>query len=260
MVEQWERDESSEGSNAVMNTKEEKIPRWLRRSGFALVKLSGHLGWRAERLVEVGVGMKFKEVLVFSELWNLKPDQIIAFEAHPGLFKRIKPEFPGKLIEVAVSDKQGTSVFFSKKCHKEGSSLYPLTEGRHCKEIVVNTNTLDNLMSGESDFLKGDSTLLWLDCEGNELKVLHGSEGFINHIDVVNVELTANPSHNDWSSPVDVHNWLREHGFYLQWLHTQRSDGGQSDGVYVKEHIYDPRFCCCPYSIQDWRANRCQTT
>jgi hypothetical protein len=211
--------------------------RLLRRSGVAVGLVVEQLGWRADYVYQVGVGQEHQEVDVLLAEW-------------PGVkFVGCDPmdckDYPGEFHCVAVSDRPGSATLYVRKHHKDGSSFYP-AEGIACDKRLVPANTLDGLFPKP----QGNHILLWLDCEGVELRVLQGAESFCCCVEVVNVEITANPVNEEWCSPASVHHWLTEHGFVRQWIHTQRISSGQFDAIYVRPHLFKRRFCCDPWSCQ----------
>lgn len=211
--------------------------RLLRRSGVAVGLVAEVLGWRADWVYQVGVGHYHQEADVLLEEWP--GVKFIGFEPHPELAKE---PYPGVVHQVAISDRIGSATLYAKKYHKDGSSLFPLTGMDRCRMIEVPVSTLDFLFPEPPT----GRILLWLDCEGSELDALRGGEKFVKRVDVVNVEITANPLGEAWCSPKSIHDWLLAKGFVRQWIHTQRIHSGQYDGIYCKRELFKPEFCCDP--------------
>ena len=95
----------------------------LTRSGRAVIQIAGLLGWKADWLVQVGVGNYHHEFDVLLHNW---PDlRVIGFEAHPTIFKGVKDDYPGELYNCAVSDvvEESVTLYFNMK-HKDGSSVF----------------------------------------------------------------------------------------------------------------------------------------
>lgn len=223
----------------------------FRRSGLAVAQIVGHLKWVPDAIYQVGIGNHHEEADIFAKGWD--GANIFGCEPHPEIYKDIKDKYPGKLYQCAIGNQIGKAVLYSKNKHKDGSSLFPhdcKKEDEIYKEINVSITTLDSLF-GRSI---GERTLLWLDCEGNELDVLRGGKDFICDVDVINVEMTSNPPSGCWCSPVSVHRWLMENGFLLQWTHTNRLHQGQYDSIYVKKHLFNPKYCCCPFTVEIWKS------
>ena len=222
----------------------------LRRSGVALYNVANSLGWSPTVIFQAGVGRYCKEVEVFREAW---PDaDLIGFEPHPEIAKSIDYR-PGLLIGKALARNVGWTKLFYDPAHVDGASVYGDPSNDRLQEIAVEVNTLDNYHAKASWKRDGDRVLLWLDCEGSELDVLIGGEKFVLQTDVINVELTGKPSRPGWPDPVEVNRWLLNHGFLLQYVHTQRTAIGQLDAIYVRPKLFRPEYCCCPLMVEEWR-------
>lgn len=223
----------------------------LRRSGVAVGLVAESLGWKADVIYQVGIGGKHEEMDVLKEEW---PDvEIIGCEPHPEM-DLSGDNYPGIVHPVALSNYEGVAKLYSKKRHKDGSSLHPHNErdDENYKTIGVPVTTLDRLFPR---ILPGRA-MLWLDCEGSELAVMQGGAIFLKHMDVVNIELTARPPGVGWATPVQMHQHLVAAGFFLQHLHTQRIDSGQNDGVYVRPKLFKPEYCCVPHEIIRWEEDK----
>jgi len=218
----------------------------LRRSGVAVGLVAEAIGWKADVVHQVGIGTKYEEMDVLMEEWgpNLT---IIGCEPHPEMDLS---KYPGTVHQVALSNYIGTAKLHSKKRHKDGSSLHPHKEraDEKYKTIEVSVTTLDLLFPNPI----AGRLLLWLDCEGSELAVMQGGVEFLKSVSVVNIELTARPSGIGWATPVQMHKFLVERGFWLQWIHTQRIDSGQNDGIYVRSELFKPECCAIPQEIIRW--------
>lgn len=232
---------------------QDMTPRLFSRSGIAVGCVAEALGWQADCFVQVGVGNHHEEIDIITGVWKLPKESVVAFEANPVIYEGIKDKFPGVLENLAVSDCQGRAKLYSKSRHKDGSSLFPHSnQDEGVVEFEVSVNTLDTLML-DMQFDLSKRLLLWLDCEGSELKILKGACRFIEFVDMINVEMTMRPPGDDWCSSEDVHWWLMEHNFYRMWAHTARIHAGQYDSVYVRPELFNPNFCCCPFTIKEWR-------
>jgi len=218
----------------------------LRKSGVAVGLILELLDWKPDFVYQVGIGLHHQEVDVMKETW---PDcKFVGFEPHPDIVKSLG-DYPGKVHQIALSDYVGKTTLHSKRAHKDGSSLHKHKEPGNYQEIEVGVATLDSF---NELWKKNYNNLLWIDCEGSELAVLKGGEIFIEQFQVINIEMTSDPPGEWWCDPVDVHCWLVEHGFYTQWLHTQRSSAGQCDAIYVRKELFSPRCCCVPSEVKRW--------
>ena len=229
------------------------VSKLRRRSGVSVGYFAHLLGWDANVIYQVGIGQLHDETDVLKDIW---PDaKFVGFEPHPKIIANLKQAgYPGMLFDYAVSDFNGEAALYGKSNHKDGSSLFPQGkkhEREKYQEIKVKVATFDTLFPNPKMF--GEPILLWLDCEGSEMRVLHGGTEFIESVDVINIEMTANPVNEGWADTVEIHNFLMENGFYRQHVHTQRSGQGQCDAIYVRPHIFDPRFCCCPCQVDRYR-------
>jgi FkbM family methyltransferase len=201
------------------------------------------LNWRADVVVQAGVGQRHQEVDVLTEEWP--GVRFIGFEPYP-----LDPkEYNGQLYPSALGCEIGHKTLHVKKRHKDGASLHPFDADVTTKEIPIDVTTLDwFIRQTDNYFLLRKRLLLWLDCEGSELDVLRGAKEFIEYVNVVNVEITAKPPSPKWNDPLAVHYWLVEHGFIRQWIHTQNIASGQFDAIYVRPYLFKPEYCCDPWS------------
>ena len=220
--------------------------RMVRRSGVAVCLIADLLKWSPTSIYQVGVGLSFKEVDAMVEMWPLVP--IVGHEPHPITYRDVKGVYPGYLHNIAISNFVGKTKLHSKSRHRDGASLFEhLKKGDKDLMFEVGVTTLDALYPKGP---KGKQTLLWLDCEGSELDALKGAENFIKSVEFINVEMSARGLGSGACNTVDTHNWLLEHGFFRQWIHTQRTSAGQYDAIYVRQRLFQPTYCCCPCQIQ----------
>jgi FkbM family methyltransferase len=231
------------------------VGRLFDRSGIAVGQICTLLGWRPDVVYHIGIGRWYNEVKILSEEWP--GVKFIGVEPLPFLWEKTKKEgYPGPLHQVAISNFDGKATLYSKDAHKDGSSLFPHKSRKdkdRYREVEVEVRTLDSLFGQ----LNGQQTLLWLDIEGSELQGLQGGEKFIRGVQVINLEMTANPDGIGWSSPYEVNKWLMEHGFKKQWTHTNRTSMGQYDAIYVRPHLFKPEYCCCPCQCKPKGTSLC---
>jgi len=220
-----------------------------RRSGVAVVNVAKLLDWVPDVIYQVGIGHRHKEVFVMVEAWPHV--DLFGCEPHPRIVACLK-DYPGKVFQTAIGGQVGKGKLFDKERHGDGSSLYQFDEtekgGRDYKTIDVDVTTLDEFF-----VRRGKHVLLWLDCEGSEWEALEGGEGFVEGVEVINIEMTANPPSKYWPSTVEIHCWLMDHGFLRQTTHTTRSHSGQYDAIYVRRHLFRPEICSCPCQIEAYR-------
>lgn len=241
------------------------ITRWtekrsyiLRRSGIAVGLIMDLLEWTPDIMYQVGVGLNCQEVVDKGGKQGVLPFawpslRFVGMEPHPRIVEGLGDNYPGDLHQTAIADFVGTSMLHSKKRHKDGSSLHTHDdkhEDEKYYDVEVPVTTLDTLFPGGPD---GEHVLLWVDCEGSELAALRGGEAFLNGVEMVNVELTGKPPGAGWCDCWEVDEWLQEHGFMFQWVHTQRSSAGQRDGIYVRPHMFRPEFACCGCQVKRFK-------
>jgi hypothetical protein len=191
----------------------------MRRSGFAVCMCCWYLDdWRPDTIVQVGVGILHKELDVLTKVWPHA--KLIGFEPNPDTYKSIKEQYPGELINKAIITHE------------------------------VDMITLDSV----SEITYGN-TLLWIDVEGAEFIVLQGAEKFIEAVDIVNVELTADSNIKGACKPEQVHQWLINHEFVRQHVHSSRTSIGQYDAIYVRRELFKPQRCNDPE--QFWSLGKC---
>jgi len=218
--------------------------RLLRRSGMAFALVAEMLEWQADIVIQVGVGLNHQEVDVLKEEW---PDaSFYGFEPHPDSFKTIVKKYPGRLFDCALGSVKGTTTLYGARSHKDGFSIHPpklQLAGQLGTLVTVRVETLDGMFQ---EPLNG-RTLLWLDCEGAEFDVIYGGLKVLQQVEMINVEMTANPNREGWCKPSAVHKALVGWGFRRQWVHSGRISAGQYDAVYVRPHLYKSQYSCDPW-------------
>lgn len=222
------------------------VSKFIRRSGISVCLIADLLQWVPDTVVQVGVGCNPEETAVFLDAW---PDvSIIGFEANPQCFNAAVRRYPGRLVQLAVSNepKQDVKLFVPPR-HKDGSSLYAFDALDNPHTEITNATSLDVWFADKPRISR--KTLLWLDCEGSELDVLRGASQFVDSVECINVEMTAKPVGSNWCDSNQVHDHLLGLGFKRQWVHTQRTSAGQCDAIYVRPELFKAEFCCCPCQI-----------
>lgn len=227
----------------------EKRSRVLRRSGVGFYSVGEAIGWKPDSVIQAGVGLHHQEIDVFLEAWPELRGNFHGFEPHPKVFESVGDSYPGSLLNVALAASTGPLTMHNRPGHVDGSSLYRPND-------INGEGATFEVAGFRLDDLPWDypyrHTLLWLDCEGGEYNALLGGLELLKQIEVVNIEMTPRLRSKDWCSPVDVHNLLVYHGFWLQWIHTQRCSHGQCDMVYVRDQVFSPIHCCSPQELERW--------
>jgi len=223
--------------------------RLMRRSGTSAVHMSKLIGWRPKTVIQAGIGLNWEEVDCFMEQW---PDiHFEGFEPNPLLIRKLKKaNYPGNYYPYAIGDAKGIGELRYRRRHKDGSSLNDIgdKEDEPTKTASVEIVTLDEFFAGT---VFEQPILLWLDCEGYELKALRGAEAFLEGVGMINVEMTGNPNGEGWCKPWEVHRFIVDHGFVLQYIHTFRNHQGQYDGLYVRPCMFHLEYSCSPCRCKD---------
>jgi len=217
------------------------MSRIKRRSGNAVTEFCSLIGWEPSLVFQVGVG-RHDETDCFLEKWP----EVELIGCDP-----IQPSnYPGNFHQCLIADSFGKAPFYVLGGHKDGSSMFvPASRKRPVMEIHAEVRKLDS-------FAPGSNCLLWLDCEGAEQSALYsGRELFLSGVKMINVEMTGFPRVPNKPRPLDIHGFLERMGFLKTWVHTTRSCRGQFDAIYVKEELFDPRFCSDPASHRKWLQN-----
>lgn len=222
--------------------------RWslMRRSGVAVCLMLETMGWRPKTVYHIGVGQNSQELDVMAAAWGAGSFQLVGFEPHPEVVQQLQDKYPGTLHAMAVGDRDGTTTLWSKKRHKDGSSLLPFgPEMQDVRSYEVRVTTLDTFFPQGP----GPDALLWIDAEGSENAVLWGGQEFIKKVSAINLEMTGRPPCGGWPGTLAVHDMLAHHGFVRQWVHTSRFTAGQYDALYVRKDIFRADLCSCPCAI-----------
>ena len=223
------------------------VSKILRRSGNAVVQYCELVEFEPVAVYLVGVGVHHQEVNVMRESWPSVA--LYGFEPNPQTYATVVEQFPGRLWQLGVGEVCGKATLYSRRNHKDGSSMHK-NEAEQAVKTEVQVVTLDSmLLLLSTNFARRG--LLWLDCEGSELAALRGGKDFIgSEIGVINVEMTSKKASETWPEPLAVHRWLLDRGFVRAWIHTTRVNVGQCDAIYVRRDVLKPEFCCCLCSME----------
>ncbi len=204
----------------------------MANSGQDFIKAIKSLRWSPDMIYQVGVGKHYPEVKAFQKEWPEIP--ITGCEPHPSLYKRLTEKYPGKIYNIAMGEVDGSVDLYHRKKHKDGSSVFQrkYDPNRPLVKHRVVCSTLDTFFCD-----KIVNALLWLDCEGSELRVLRGGKEFLKGVSVINVEVIVEPPCDGWCSACDVNIELVRNGFVLRSTHTHRDNHNQYDAVYVRSSL-----------------------
>lgn len=212
-----------------------------RRRGSATFEFIRMIQWQPASLIMAGVGVEHPDVSDFHE--DFPQAKILGFEPNQHSVECLKPTFPGELLNMALSDVCGSSSLFFHHNWKNGSSLHlPTDRTSRMREETVTTMRLDQ-------FAVPANTLLWLDAEGEELRILKGAGESLANVPMINVEMTGMPRSSTGCLPLDVHRFLVRAGYFQAYTHTIRTVRGQFDAVYVRANLFKPEYCSCLDSV-----------
>ncbi len=132
--------------------------------------------------------------------------QIIGFEPDPDSFSSIVNEFPGILLNYAVSNKNG----IAKGQLSPGGfciSGAALMGDKWIKVKTITLDTIDELFGGFNE------CRIWADIEGSELRMLKGAENVLKKTDWILLEVRQIVPHDDWCKAEEVYEFLGKRGF-----------------------------------------------
>lgn len=120
-----------------------------------------------DAFINIGVGNANTEAKLVKSYW---PDiHILGIEPNVSRFKRIKKGFPGKLLNIAVSDKREKLKLFGKD-FDQPSSVFPMYNGNN--SYTVAARPLDDIIDEHCP--SSNKILVWADIDGAELLMLQG--------------------------------------------------------------------------------------
>ena len=146
--------------------------------------------------------------------------RIFAFEPIPDSFEKLKKLTTGikniNCFNFALSDHEGEAEFHLNKFSFSSSLLkmtdvhktvYPFTGIESTVKVGINRldNVLDNIISG--------TTLLKIDVQGAELKVLKGAANLLKKITVIQFEVGFQDFYEEQTSAEELINFLKSFGF-----------------------------------------------
>ncbi|TES92944.1 MAG: hypothetical protein E3J87_03410 [Candidatus Cloacimonadota bacterium] len=154
--------------------------------------------------IDVGVGKPN------SEAWSREEDfTIIGLEPDTNRYNNLKDVYPGKLLNMVVSEKSGEIECWEDS--REGVVLF-LGEGlvETFKKVKKKAIKLDDLEWGNFNEIH-----IWADIEGSELLMLKGATGMLSSGKVkwINLEIRKNPPIEGWARAEEVYGFLDKRGF-----------------------------------------------
>ena len=159
-----------------------------------------------------------------SEAWSIEKDfTIIGFEPDTNRYNNLKDVYPGKLLNVAVSDKDGEiDCWESPKWGMmvfDHNSFLPVKE--NFKKVKKETIKIDSL-----DWEEFDEIHIWADIEGSELLMLKGATEMLSSgkVEWINLEIRVYALTKGWPTAVQIYEFLERYGFKPDVLLNQLPD------------------------------------
>ena len=139
---------------------------------------------------------------------------IEADETHKPDLEAVKKQIPGTDYRIcALSDKKGTRTFHRMSNPiKTGSSFYRENSSRPSKEIIVECQTLDDMLTDQA---KKAISLVKIDTQGSEIDVINGGMSFLSNVSAIMLELSLLDYNQSAPCIVDMMNKMQELGFVL---------------------------------------------
>ncbi len=175
--------------------------------------------------IDVGVGRPN------TEAWGREKDfTIIGLEPGVGRYSKLKDVYPGKLLNIAVSDKNEEINYWENT--EYGVILFMGGDNlnKNFKRVKKKAIKLDSL-----EWKDFDEIHIWADIEGAELLMLKGaiemlSSGKVNWI---NLEIRKNAPAKGWATATQIYGFLDEYGFKPNILITQLRERGHKDVIFT---------------------------
>jgi FkbM family methyltransferase len=155
---------------------------------------------------DLGAGVKNSEAWC-KDLW--KDYIIIGVEPDLTRYNELKDIFPGKLLNLAISDKEEE---ISGIIHDTSGFIVGGYPGYN-KFIKIKAVTLDSIYKQYFNPEEISEIAIWADIEGSELRMLRGATEVLKKTNWINVELHTHPQTNDWCNSSDVYKFLEKLGF-----------------------------------------------
>ena len=205
--------------------------------GEAMYNVANHIkNWtkiKPEIVFEIGANFG-QDADILMQIFNLQPENIYAFEAHPVIFKEMQRIQPFKCYNYAVFNKNKDITFniVDTSYKNTGISSISKLPGVETKPVTVKAIRMDKFLYENEirgiDFLK-------LDVEGYTYEVL---EGFGDRIgDIKAIHLEAEHSNNGIAKYlfVDIEKFLNNKGFIMVQFDRMAN---QSDSLWVKKEYW----------------------
>jgi FkbM family methyltransferase len=207
------------------------VPSQISHSLRTCVDAGAHLGMWTEALLDL-----------------FRPKRVILVECEPRLTSQLRSKFSDRqnslLVDAALAETSGTATFYQLRHPASSSLLQPRPE--IVKEFepttwdvignaTVKTISYDELVADEDQV-----SLLKLDIQGAERRVLTSSESGLAKTKCIILEVNFTPHYSEDATFPELHALLAAKGFGLYRLSSVYHRGGRAlfaDAVYVREEI-----------------------
>lgn len=192
-------------------------------------------------LYDIGVGPKSE----YKTIINKYPDiNFFGIEAHPDTYNSIKSEFPGELLNMAISESGGGSEvqFVEHEVNVMASGLLPYDNAKDGRRISIPSITLDEF---DQKFDKREDVLLWMDIEGYELIALKSGNELLSSGRVKLLNLEVRPRWNNKSSgctEAEIDDHLAHYGYKKLFVYNHYSSSRHHDAIYVSNDYTIPSY------------------
>lgn len=175
--------------------------------------------------IDVGVGTPN------TEAWRQKEDFIIiGLEPSMNRYNNLKDIYPGKLLNMAVSNKNGEINCWEDS--KEGVVLFirPEHDRKKFKRVKKKAIKLDSL-----NWENFDEVHIWADIEGAELLMLKGATKMLSSGKVkwINLEVRKKAPVSGWATAQQVYEFLDKYGFKPTVLLDQLHEAKHLDVIFL---------------------------
>lgn len=156
--------------------------------------------------IDIGPGKLNSEAWIIRQFW--KNCQIIGFEPCKVRYEYLKKDYPGFLINEAISTSFSLEGYmgedFIVNCRENEKHLYTPTQ--------VGSTSLDNIISM---LYTTENIVVWADVEGSELTILQGAKFSLEkgRIVALNLELNLKREAVGWCTANEVIDFLTEYGY-----------------------------------------------
>ena len=180
---------------------------------------------KSKLFIDVGVGKPN------TEAWGREKDfVIIGLEPDVDRYNSLKDVYPGKLLNVAASDKGGEIECWEEPGYGVAVFMRKEDVDKDFKRVKKKAIKLDSL-----DWKNFDEIHIWADIEGAELLMLKGATELLSSGKVkwINLEIRKNAPAEGWATAGQVYGFLDKHGFKPLVPMGQLSEKTHRDVIFV---------------------------